>query len=168
MSSFARICLSLALVLGLTGCTSDLFRFHLREQLAVQTTSGKQHVFDVEIARTSHELWRGLRWRRHLGADEGMLFDLGNVRIAYFTMSDTLIPLDMLFIGPGGRVVKIERMTKPGFKGPYTSGVPVRAVLELNGGTSKRLGITRGALVLSSLFTAGVPEPKQRPRLRVN
>jgi hypothetical protein len=86
-----------------------------------------------------------------------MLFDLGSTQVAYFTMKDTVLPLDMLFIDEAGRIRKIADHTVPGEPGPYTSAVPVRAVLELNAGTSDRLGIHVGDLVRHKMFA---PKPR--------
>jgi uncharacterized membrane protein (UPF0127 family) len=62
-------------------------------------------------------------------------------------MKNTLIPLDMLFIAADGRVVLIAERTVPQSTETISSEEPVRAVLELNGGTAARLGITSGAVV---------------------
>jgi hypothetical protein len=136
----------------LCACSSNPLPLSAREQLTIQTTSGASPSFEVEVARTSKELWTGLRWRREMDADHGMLFDLGTIAIARFTMSDTLIPLDMLFLDGAGRILKIAARTVPGEPGPYTSDVPVRAVLELNAGTAARLGIQVGDSVRHKMF----------------
>jgi len=128
-----------------------------REALAIIGSDGVTHPFQVEVMRTEQQRWRGLRWRKHLDPDDGMLFDLDGVRVAYFTMSDTLIPLDMLFIAADGRIVSIAERTVPGNPGPYASAVPVRAVLELNGGTCAKLDIKPGDLVRYQLFGQAAP-----------
>ncbi len=87
---------------------------HPLEALSITGDDGITHALKVEVMRTPKELWTGLRWRKQMPQDQGMLFDLGEVRQAYFTMSDTLIPLDMLFIGADGSIVNIAAMTVPG------------------------------------------------------
>ena len=125
---------------------------HPLEALSITGDDGSTHALKVEVMRTQKELWTGLRWRKQMPQDQGMLFDLGEVRQAYFTMSDTLIPLDMLFIGADGKIVNIAAMTVPGNPGPYMSDGPVRAVLELNAGASLRLHLVPGDVVRGKLF----------------
>jgi len=125
---------------------------HPFEALTITGDDGVAHALKVEVMRTQKELWTGLRWRKTMPQDHGMLFDLGEVRQAYFTMSDTLIPLDMLFIAADGKIVNIAAMTVPGNAGPYMSDGPVRAVLELNAGAALHLHLGPGAIVRYKLF----------------
>ncbi len=142
----------LAFVLLAAACSSSKsVDFGERQALSIATASGADN-FSVEVARTPTQLWTGLRHRRHMDADQGMLFDLGTKQVAYFTMTDTIIPLDMVFIDFDGHIAKIEANTVPGNPGPYTSDVPVFGVLELNAGTCARLGIKVGDTVHQTLF----------------
>lgn len=128
------------------------------EPVAVWPTETTSTLFHAEVMRTQDELWRGLRGRPTLASDAAMLFDLGGVREAHFTMRDTLISLDMLFIDANGRVTSMVENAVPGSPGPYSSQGPVRAVLELNGGTAHRLGIDVGDRVQHKLFEADAGE----------
>jgi len=110
------------------------------------------HEFTVEVAATDDEIRQGLMFREELAPDAGMLFDFGGMRVASMWMKDTLIPLDMLFILPDGKVVAIARNTQPHSLRSVTAGVPVRAVLELPGGRAKELGIEPGDTVIHTLF----------------
>ena len=58
-------------------------------------------------------------------------------------MKNTYIPLDMIFIAPGGRILRIEQAVPLSLE-PVGSGDAVEAVLELNGGRSAELGIVAG------------------------
>ncbi|MFZ1990015.1 MAG: DUF192 domain-containing protein [Alphaproteobacteria bacterium] len=139
---------------------------HPLETLIVIGDDGVAHPLKVEVMRTQKELWTGLRWRKSMPQDQGMLFDLGEVRQAYFTMSDTLIPLDMLFIAADGKIVNIAATTVPGNAGPYMSDGPVRAVLELNAGAALRLHLAPGGVVRNKLFgnlVAVAPNPPAPP-----
>ena len=64
-----------------------------------------------------------------------------------FWMKNTLIPLDMIFIRPDGRIGRIARETEPLSLEPERSGEPVSAVLEIRGGRAAELGIKPGDLV---------------------
>ena len=122
-----------------------------REALAIQTSTAR-HLFQVERAKTPDEQAQGLMYRRSMAADHGMLFDMVPPRVATFCMKNTFIPLDMIFVGPDGRIRNIAERTVPETTSTYSSDGPVGAVLELNGGTSSRLGIKPGDLVLHPLF----------------
>jgi len=111
------------------------------------TQDGKVHRFRVEAARSDEAQTQGLMFRTEMGADEGMIFPRRPARIAGFWMRNTVIPLDMIFIGPDGRILNIAENTVPYSLEPYTSAGPVIAVLELNGGRSAELGIGPGARV---------------------
>ena len=120
--------------------------------VTIVTSDGATHRFDVELARTDDELRQGLRYRTELAPESGMLFDLRRVRMTSFTMSDTLIPLDMLFLSREGEIVQLYEMTEPLNPGPYPSDIPVRAVLELGGGIAEELQIERGDTVVHPIF----------------
>ena len=62
-------------------------------------------------------------------------------------MRNTYLPLDMLFIAAGGRILKIAERTVPLSETTIASGGAVIAVLELNAGTASRLGIKPGDIV---------------------
>jgi uncharacterized membrane protein (UPF0127 family) len=67
-------------------------------------------------------------------------------------MKNTLIPLDMLFLAADGTIVRIEENTEPLSLRTIASGVPVKGVLELPGGTARRLGIVPGDRVVHPAF----------------
>ncbi|QZP08357.1 DUF192 domain-containing protein [Caenibius sp. WL] len=108
---------------------------------------GKAHHFRVELARTGAEQAKGLMFRTAMGADEGMLFPFDPPRDASFWMKNTVIPLDIIFIGTDGRVLNINANAEPYSLEPRSSAGMVKAVLELNGGRAAALGIGPGAQV---------------------
>jgi uncharacterized protein len=112
--------------------------------LTVTTASGKVHRFTVEVARTPEEQTRGLMERQSLAPDRGMVFPYEPAQPVAFWMKNTLIPLDIIFISPGGRILRIEANTVPLSLDPVGSGDAVEAVLELAGGRSAELGIAAG------------------------
>lgn len=123
-----------------------------RSRLEVQTVAGGRHAFTVELAATPDQLAQGLMFRKSLPADGGMLFDFGRDQVVSMWMKNTLIPLDMLFVAADGRVVGIAERTIPHSLSTITAPAPVRAVLEVNGGTAERLGIRPGDRLIHPLF----------------
>ena len=111
------------------------------------TSRGSAHRFRVEVAASAQEQQRGLMFRTQMGADEGMIFPFPQARMASFWMRNTVIPLDIIFIGPDNRVLNIAAMTTPYSEESVRSIAPASAVLELNGGRAEQLGIAPGDMV---------------------
>ena len=117
------------------------------DTLVLKTETG-DHSFMVEVAATNRARARGLMFRRSLPENGGMLFLYDRPQPAVMWMKNTLIPLDMVFIAPDGRVHRIERNTEPFSTGLISSGGVVAGVLELNAGAADRIGLRRGDLVI--------------------
>jgi uncharacterized membrane protein (UPF0127 family) len=105
------------------------------------------HSVRVELARTGAEQQRGLMFRTQMGADEGMLFPSARPEQRSFWMKNTVIPLDIIFIGPDRRVVNVAANTTPYSEAGVPSAGPVIAVLELNAGRAAQLGIVPGTRI---------------------
>jgi len=113
------------------------------EPLEIATRNGVL-AFEVEVARTSEALSMGLMHRTELPERRGMLFDFKVDEPVAMWMKNTVLPLDMLFIRADGTIARIAAMTTPFSTATIGSGEPVRAVLEIIGGSAKRLGIAPG------------------------
>jgi uncharacterized membrane protein (UPF0127 family) len=123
-------------------------------RLTLHTAKG-DFAFNVEIADDDAERAKGLMFRDHLAPDAGMLFDYGHEQLASFWMQNTLIPLDMIFIGADGVVKNIHVNARPLDTTSIPSGVPVRFVLEIPGGRSVEIGLAIGDHVDHPLVGAG-------------
>ena len=110
------------------------------------------HSFAVEMATTEAEREKGLMFRKELPEGRGMLFDFHREQEVGFWMQNTYIPLDMIFIQGDGRILRIEANTQPLSTKLIPSNGPVRAVLEVIGGTAEKLGIAAGDRVASPIF----------------
>ena len=108
------------------------------------TASGKVHRFRVEEARSEAEQSKGLMFRTAMGADEGMIFPMNPPRQASFWMRNTVIPLDIIFIGSDRRVLNVAANAVPYSEEPLPSVGAAAAVLELTGGRAAQLGIGPG------------------------
>lgn len=124
------------------------------EPLAVVTETGVTR-FTVEIADTPETQERGLMFRQRLPEDRGMLFDFGVPRPVSMWMKNTLISLDMIFIRSDGTVAGIAKKTTPQSLDVLGVSEPVKAVLEVAGGTADRIGLKPGDTVYHRIFGNG-------------
>lgn len=121
---------------ALEACRDDVV--HLRWQ-------GGSARFFIEVADDFEERAQGLMFREELGKFSGMLFVYSKPQSVAFWMKDTLIPLDMIFLDATGRVVRIHENAEPLSRTPIPGGNNILAVLEINGGLARKLGIEAGA-----------------------
>ena len=122
-----------------------------QQTLEIATKTGV-HSFAVELADNDAEREKGLMYRKELPEGQGMLFDFHREQDVSFWMQNTYIPLDMIFIRGDGRILRIAENTEPLSTRLIPSGGPIRAVLEVIGGTSRKLGIAPGDRVASPIF----------------
>ena len=130
----------LALVLLLLGITSACSA----DNRGVLHTAKGDFAFSLEIADTEAQREKGLMFRTSLAPDAGMLFDYHKEQQASFWMQNTLIPLDMVFIGADGIVKTIHVNARPMDTTPIPSEVPIRFVLEIAGGRAEEIGLKVG------------------------
>jgi uncharacterized membrane protein (UPF0127 family) len=121
------------------------------EILEVETSSGVA-AFHVEIVDTPETRARGLMFRTDLAREQGMLFLFPESAPRTFWMKNTPLSLDMLFMGPAGVVCGLIERATPHSLDPRPSGCDASAVLEINGGLSREMGISVGARVRSVTF----------------
>ena len=114
--------------------------------LIIRSANG-EHRFTVEVAATPEQQERGLMFRTSLAGDRGMIFPYDPPIDASFWMKNTLIPLDIVFVGADHRIVRIAANAAPMSLDPIPSGAPVSGVLELRGGRAAELGIREGDTV---------------------
>lgn len=117
------------------------------ERLVIETRSGPV-AFTVELALTADDRATGLMNRQSMPADHGMLFKFDQTRQVLMWMMNTPLPLDMIFIDADGVIARIAEDTTPFSKDIIPSVTPVRYVLELNGGTAVKRGISAGDKVI--------------------
>lgn len=63
--------------------------------------------YTVQVAKTDEEKTKGLQGVKELSKNEGMLFKYDEPQTVMFWMKDTLIPLDIIFIGDNDEVLSI-------------------------------------------------------------
>ena len=115
-----------------------------RSTLTIATAAGKSLTFQTEIARSRDQQEYGLMFRKHLADDHGMLFVEQPPTVIHMWMKNTLIPLDMVFVAPGGKIAQVAENAVPESLDIIGADQPVEGVIELAGGAAKRLGIAAG------------------------
>ncbi|WP_254868521.1 DUF192 domain-containing protein [Phaeobacter sp. HF9A] len=113
-----------------------------------------QAQFRVEIMDSAEERAQGLMYRRALPQRNGMLFVYEHPQRVAFWMKNTLIPLDMIFLGADGTVTHIHEGAVPGDLTPIPGGDDVLVVLEVNAGIVRKYGITLGSQMRHEVFSS--------------
>ncbi len=121
------------------------------ESLRIVTASG-EHTFMVEVARTDEQRARGLMFRQSMPMDRGMLFDFKTEQPVMMWMRNTYISLDMIFITRDGVVINIAENTEPLSERTIPSARPAFAVLELNAGVARKIGLKPDDRINHPLF----------------
>lgn len=118
----------------------------------IATSQGKEVRVRVEVARSPEERRIGLMHRQSLDKGSGMIFIFEKQDIQTFWMKNTLIPLDMIFIGTDLEVVGAVQNAQPMSLKPCMVDKPSQFVLEVAGGFVQRHGIGPGTSVRFSGF----------------
>jgi len=144
-ASLAALCLACSVTASAIETADEVMDLATFAQSAVDIgrPPRSQH-FDVWIADTPARQSQGLMFVRDLPAGRGMLFLEPEARPKAFWMKNTYIELDMLFIGPDHRIVKIAARARPLSLATINSDAPVIAVLEIKGGEAEHRGIRVG------------------------
>jgi uncharacterized membrane protein (UPF0127 family) len=108
------------------------------------------HDFNLELALDDDTRFQGLSDRDHIASDGGMLFVFDRPRRLQFVMRRCLVPIDIVFLDPAGRVTAMHEMQVEPYDRPerqltrYGSGYPAQFVLEFAGGTLEKLDLAPG------------------------
>ena len=108
--------------------------------------------FTIELADEPAERSQGLMFRESMPRTSGMLFVYERPQRATFWMRNTLIPLDMIFIGQDGEVRRIHENAIPLDETTIDGGDGIAAVLEINGGLARVFGLQVGDQVRHPSF----------------
>ena len=98
------------------------------------TTPQGELAVNTEIVDTWPKIEKGLMFRQNLPPDDGMLFLMPEEQEWPFWMRNTLIPLDMIFIGKDMLVAGVVENAAPRTDTQRTIHLPSLYVLEANGG----------------------------------
>lgn len=151
-----RILMALALIFpSLAGAQPGTDRPQPRlaeEAMVIVTRDGTRHSFRAEMAVQPQDQMIGMMFRASMAPDDAMIFDWGAPRESSMWMRNTLIPLDMLFVAADGRIHRIHERAVPQSLATIDSRGPVRATIEVAGGTAERLNLRVGDRVLQRIF----------------
>jgi uncharacterized membrane protein (UPF0127 family) len=107
-------------------------------------------VYRVEVARTPEEQAQGLMYRESLPEKAGMIFLFSDNGVHRFWMKNTMIPLDMIWMDPSGKVLFVSADTPPCKADPcpsYGPDSPASQVLEIAGGNAAKEKIVVGSVL---------------------
>ena len=99
---------------------------------------------NIEIADNDYETQTGLMYRSSMENNQGMLFVFDDDTERYFYMKNTKIPLDILFISSGKKIVSFQKNAKPFDETSLPSNAPARYVLEINAGLADTWNLSVG------------------------
>jgi uncharacterized membrane protein (UPF0127 family) len=128
-------------------------------ETAAPTPAGMQRViikdkpFILELAVTSEQRQQGLSDRTSIPDDGGMLFVFSRPQKLSFVMRRCLVPIDLLYLDAGGRIVDMHEMKLEPYDTPeadlkrYSSAWPAQFVIELKDGTIGKLELELGEKV---------------------
>jgi uncharacterized membrane protein (UPF0127 family) len=122
------------------------------EPLSITADNGTVYHFTVELPVTQQQQDTGEMFRKFIPPNAGMLFIFSTVAVQNMWMENCPVPEDMLFIGPDGTIESIAENTVPYSLKDISSGVPVLATLELQGGITAADDINVGDKVIAKPF----------------
>ncbi len=120
-------------------------------EMVILGAGDRQHRFTLEVARTEAQKAKGLMNRTELPANQGMIFLFDPPTEVSMWMKNTLIPLDLLFVNDKARIFRL-RQGQPMSTSQLLSNGKAAAVIELPGGTVKKLNIRLGDRILTPVL----------------
>lgn len=99
---------------------------------------------NIEFAETDYETQTGLMYRKGMDNNQGMLFIFPDERMHSFYMKNTEFPLDIIYIKENLKIASFQENAQPLSETGLSSQVPIKYVLEINGGLAQELGLSIG------------------------
>ncbi len=136
------------------------------QQLEKIVVQAPKAVLTLQVAQSEEERERGLMSVTNLPRHTGMVFVFDGEQPVEFWMKDTLVPLDMVFVGADGTVhsvaakVPVVPLDTPDEKIPRRGGVG-KFVVELPAGEARADGIVAGTKL--RFVIPSLPPPPSTP-----
>jgi uncharacterized protein len=102
---------------------------------------------DIEIADNDAERTQGLMYRKNMPETQGMLFIFPKPEMHTFWMKNTVMSLDIIYIGADRKIVSIGKYAKPFSEETIPSGKEAQYVLEVNAGFADKYKLAAGDAV---------------------
>ena len=115
-----------------------------QELIEIEKDLGENVIINAYLADTPAKRAQGLMHVADLPENAGMLFVFSRPRQVSMWMKNTVISLDILFLNPSGRIVKIHKNAEPLSLASVPSHARVKWVLELNAGVAGKLNVRLG------------------------
>jgi len=122
-----------------------------QDVLAISTATGRHELF-VKIVTDSGTAESWFRNKTRIQPDEGALYVVSVVRPISLSNKDVPFGSDILFVARDGKIVEIHPAITANSDRIFTANIPVKAALQLLGGSVMRLGIVPGDFVLHKIF----------------
>jgi uncharacterized membrane protein (UPF0127 family) len=138
--------LLLGVMMAGTGCHPQ--QADSGERTQAVTLAGEH--FTLDLALDDQARFHGLSDVKDIPEHGGMLFVFAEPQQLNFVMRKCLVPIDLIYLGPGGRIVSTHKMAVVPYDTPeeqlkwYSSGWPAQFVLELRQGSIDRLKLKTG------------------------
>jgi hypothetical protein len=110
----------------------------------LNTSDTLKTTFDIEIAETDYETQTGLMYRKGMKNNQAMLFIFPDEAMHSFYMKNTEFSLDIIYIKEDMTIASMQENAQPFNESGLSSMVPIKYVLEINGGLAEALGISIG------------------------
>jgi uncharacterized membrane protein (UPF0127 family) len=102
---------------------------------------------DVEIAADNVQRAKGLMYRPSMPDSVGMLFVFDQSEPQAFWMKNTMIPLDIIYVGSNKKIVSIQKNAVPYSEASLPSQGDAQYVVEVNAGFSDRYDLQPGDVI---------------------
>jgi uncharacterized protein len=121
-------------------------------KLSCTDLTAGMHVIRAELAATADEQDIGLKFRRGMGANDGMLFVYQDAAVRCFSMRNTWVPLTIAFVSSDGTVDSLADLA-PMDLSSRCSVQPVQFALQLPQGWFAKRGFKPGMKLGGAPFT---------------
>lgn len=101
----------------------------------------------IEIADSPAEREQGLMYRHTMPDSCGMLFKFEVEEQQSFWMKNTIMPLDIIYVGEDMKIVSIAKNTVPYSENGIPSVKPAKYVVEVNAGFTDAYKIGEGTMI---------------------
>jgi hypothetical protein len=149
--------LNTLLVTLLIATATSCQRSHPSTSPTTQRVQLGDKTFVLELALDAATRYQGLSDRSAIADNGGMLFVFPDAQPRQFVMRRCLVPIDIVFLDAGGRVVATQAMqvepydTREGDLRRYSSQWPSQFAIEFAGGTLAKLAISPGQRIILPL-----------------